>query len=347
MTNSPAVSREVGSYILRRRAGEELTADEAAAVRAHWEDVNWRRTISTRIIVKPGGMQIQHNRRGLGGLGVDQEEYTGPVEDAPPVDPLENKSMRGRIKGFSRKSRHRLRNRVAGIPMGRFAADGKRCKRARMFWASPSYHRQWPRMCPVLDGGAAGRVLKGQLDAFWKRFRRAVRCGCGVLWVKAEQEKRAKSTGNHVPHWHLLIVLQEERSVRVVKRLVTDIWCSVSGDNSALHRRYGALCVPVHKGGGTGKLRSYMLQYVSGQGGASDQLVIGRRWGSIGELPDETIGELWLEPEEWEALLSKMKVQFRENAYLQGYERSYSGFISGEGCDVAELIGSSMRMILA
>jgi hypothetical protein len=269
------------------------------------QEAERRRTLGVEIRVKPGGVRICRKVRGGGSSGGGR---------------------RGPIRGMSAKSRASLRLRTAGIAVDRYAAPSKRSKEGHAFFSSLTYHEEFPESGPE------------QYEHLKELDRRVTRQygPSGTLWVKAPQKRG-------VPHWHELRVFERKVNKRELREFMKRVWNEIAGYGSHHHKHRGADVQLVNVSGGSGRLRSYLLQYMNGQskselmGGRfeADQFEWGRRWGVLGKLPDETLGLFWVEDlDAWTTMLEDLKEKMAGNHYAQRFECLWSGFLSGEGVDL-------------
>jgi hypothetical protein len=272
------------------------------------QEAERRRTLGYEVRVKPGGVRICRRVRGGRSSGGGR---------------------RGPIRGMSAKSRASLRERMAGVSIDACAAPSKRSTEGQSFFLTLTYHHEWPE---------SGPAQYEQLKELYRRVRRA-HGESGWLWVKAPQKRGA-------PHYHVIIVLEKAANKRTVRNQIERAWHEIAGYGSHHHKRRGADVQLVHVNGGSGRLRSYLLQYMNGQdrselqGGLfeADKHEWGRRWGCLGDLPDETVGLFWIEDvSTWSEILGELKGKLPGNVYAERFECLWSGFLSGEGMAVVRI----------
>jgi hypothetical protein len=262
-------------------------------------------TIGIEVRVMPGGMKVKRWRDG-------------------PLDMPSGGGGRGRIRGFSQRSRATLRERAAGVAISESAAPSKRSIVGSAYFLTLTYHQEFP------SGGSAQYA---HLKEFWRRMTRTFGAA-GGLWVKAAQARG-------VPHWHLLVIFEGETRKRPLRKFTARIWNQIAGAGSRQHMRFGSDVRIVDRAGGSGPLRSYLLQYMTSQSGVADTHEWGRRWGVLGSLNLQTLGVFWFHTiSEWGAVLEKLRPVFSGNPYAGRFEAHWSGFLSGEGLHIAQNIAS-------
>lgn len=173
-------------------------------------------------------------------------------------------SKRGKVTGFSRRSRKRMIDTIAKI----------RPKGSILFLTLT-----YPDNFPVGDP----ERWRSDREAIRKRILR--RCdGWGFIWRTEIKERQsgALNEGKDAPHWHLIAFApyqDDARAQAFMQALLTEHWHDIAGANDENHKEHGA-DVRIVRG------RRGAYYYVSKYVAKCDQEEheIGRRWGVFGAL---------------------------------------------------------------
>lgn len=173
------------------------------------------------------------------------------VRCGPAVRPVSkiSRAPRGKVRGFSERSRKRLRNKL-----GRYSRD----ELAKSLFVTLTYPASYP----------SPEVCKAQFQAFCKRLLRAFPAA-GICWKEELQRRGA-------PHFHLLVM-----GVPFIKhQTVARWWYEIVGSGDPRHLAAGTQVKRVKS---YAQARSYTEKYlgkVEQNAGEGEQL--GRVWGFKG-----------------------------------------------------------------
>ena len=131
------------------------------------------------------------------------------------------------------------------------------------------------------------QFFKKDLESFRRRLERAFPSMRAVWRLELEKRKSGTYKGEYMPHFHLLIWLNEKDKARVMDASLTDDryhlpswWHKITGCVSKDHlERYGCHITEV-------KSRRHAYHYVSKYVSKSseDNIPVGRRWGRFGSV---------------------------------------------------------------
>jgi len=178
-----------------------------------------------------------------------------------------NTALRGKVRGFSRKSRKRMIDTIAKVrPKG------------SILFLTLTYPDDFP-------AGDADR---------WRRDREAIRKRImrrlpewGFIWRTEVKERLSGelNQGENAPHWHLLAFApyqDDARAARHMSELLKRHWHDIAGADDVNHIEHGADVRIVR---GRRGAYYYVSKYVAKCD--EEEHEIGRRWGKFGDL-DET-----------------------------------------------------------
>lgn len=162
---------------------------------------------------------------------------------------------RGKIKGFSRKSRNRLRIQIFSL------------KIAPLHFQTLTYPKEWP-----VDSTEWKRHLDNMEKAIKRQFP-----GSWFYW-KLEPQKRG------APHFHLLGTINLNGwSISSYRTWLSETWFRIVGSNDILHLRAGTQCKKIK--GTTRQLNYYVTKYLGKEVELIDWESPGRFWGKSGDVP--------------------------------------------------------------
>lgn len=186
---------------------------------------------------------------------------------APPLDAEPERRpvvCRGEVKGFSRKSANRLREKIAQV-------DQSAC--GDVFFTTLTYPAQF---------SADRQEWYAQLRAFVKRMRREFPEIIATVW-KLEPQKRL------APHFHLIVITDSivtDARAKHLQEFTAWAWYEVVGTNRREHLRAGTQVQRMKSWKGVGSYASkYLAKTVADN--LPDWWGTGRWWGVFGELPTD------------------------------------------------------------
>ena len=196
--------------------------------------------------------------------------------------PEGQQSKRGRITGFSRRSRRRL---IVSLAMARNVSGGYFCTLTFPDSVVAAFHE------PSDWGEYAHRCL----DIFLKRLMRLFPHACGWWRLEFQTRKSGEFEGEDVPHFHLLIFgLPPDGDIRKLRRWWSDVWANVVGSGDEQHYKAGT---NVRKITSRRHAMNYVSKYAAKE--AVDIYAVGRRWGEFGDLDKSPSVEIDLSVDEW------------------------------------------------
>lgn len=217
-------------------------------------------------------------------------------------------AIRGEVKGLSRKSAKRLRERMCRIDWGKLVpADGKS---ERAFLLSITYPSQYP---------TSWREHKANLKAFIVRLRRRFDVQ-GLLWRLEHQRRSA-------PHYHVILVLGQSVDAGKLQRWCLRAWFEVCGTGDPWHLIHGADTRQLY--GKPGKLMRYLskvMRYISKSEDGGPAAGTGRCWGVWGELPEGETLVVSLTRERWVEFTRRLRRWGKGSRYVEGITASWRGF---------------------
>lgn len=257
-------------------------------------------------------------------------------------------SIRGKVVGFSRKSRKRLIELMAST---RFDGD--------MVFLTLTYPDEFP---------ASTETWLNHFEAFRRRLERMSR-RINVIWRKEPKERKSgQSQGKVAPHYHLILYIPPDFDKNTVLmpdgrcvvnnsdvRLNPDSrrqhnelsellegwalahWSEIVGSGDDRHSTHGAHCAPVRS-----KKHAYYYasKYLAKED--NDEFEIGRRWGTIGNFDTSAFVTTWLEKSEYiefRRLVSRLM-----KARGSRYWRRFSRMSPDVGCTVFGLGDATCRL---
>jgi len=230
-----------------------------------------------------------------------------------PQDPPLAPSVRGKVSGFSLKSRKRLMCKLAAVDWSAYAADGKRSDLGRGLFVTLTYPGDYPNN--------RGRI-KRDLECFHHRLKRAFPGFSSAVW-KVELQKRGAA------HFHVVIFFDESISARVFRSWARRAWFQVVGSGDRRHLRRGVDARAIYGQGQ--RLLAYLSKYlgkivVADDLGGAD---LGRIWGVWGKLPVRVIGSVIVHTRgAWVELMRRLRRWGRGSRYMESLTVNWSGFLA-------------------
>lgn len=169
-----------------------------------------------------------------------------PKKAAPAV----KDHKRGVVKGFSKRSRVRMRQKIAML---------RRSENPKLI--TLTYPSEYP----------AARASKRDLDVFEKRFRRRF-IKAGMVW-KLEPQKRG------APHFHIMVWGVNKIPLEFLRLWVSKAWYDVVGSGDERHLKAGTRVEDIRSRHGA---MAYVAKYLGKEVDAADWHEPGRFWGVIG-----------------------------------------------------------------
>lgn len=207
------------------------------------------------------------------------DERAGMLLDAPPV-------KRGKVVGFSRRSRKRLLEAVAmarGLERGYFLTLTLPDSIVTALGA---------------DSVALAHEIK-RFERMWrKRLLRAFPKAFGWWRMEFQDRKSGPHLGVVVPHIHLLLFGPIKVKMKVFRRWLSLSWYQVVRSRDAKHERAGTNVTRLHD-------RRHAVNYTAKYQAkvSDDELDAGRRWGQFGGIDNRPVDSLDITLDEW----AKMK----------------------------------------
>jgi len=233
-----------------------------------------------------------------GGVIAKRTCYSSPGE---PV-------IRGEVKGLSRKSAKRLREKLVRIDWGALVPPEGKSERA--FLVTVTYPKEFPE---------EWREHKAHFKSLVMRLRRQFG-DVALLW-RLEHQKRT------APHYHVILVLPDNIDKRRLKRWLLRSWFEVVGSADPWHLRRGVDVQALY--GKPGALMRYLskaLKYLGKQDGGSVRNT-GRCWGVWGELPEGDTLVVTLTWERWCQFTRRLRRWGKGSRYVEGITASWRGFL--------------------
>lgn len=214
-------------------------------------------------------------------------------------------SVRGKIKGFSKKSRNRMLRRLMKLKWDEIKS-GKHSEMVNGVFVTLTYPS---------DYSQNWEVWKAHLRALRERIRREFGDLPG-LWKLEFQERGA-------PHFHVLLYFPEGISISWIRPWFSRNWFEVVGSGDPKHLKAGTNVGRVH--GKAGKLMRYLSKYL-----AKAQAVerpTGRIWGVWGDLPAGAVYTLRIDYVEF---LRRVRKWGKNSPYLKNISQPYGVLIFGD-----------------
>jgi hypothetical protein len=223
-------------------------------------------------------------------LKVSADSHQAQVPGFPSPDARSPK--RGKVKGFSKKSRRRMMLALAEI---RGQGD--------IQFATLTYPRAFP---------ASWSTYKGHLHALLKRITR-LDPGAGYVW-KLEFQKRG------APHFHLILFnFMPHKTLKMRRQWLAWTWYHVVASGDMRHLGAGTQLDPCRN---RRHLSSYLTKYVTKDEDQNARSENGRVWGRGGALNVEPYLELELTWQQFVELKRLCRAWLRANRGASG--RSYA-----------------------
>jgi hypothetical protein len=225
-------------------------------------------------------------------------------------------SRRGEIKGFSVKSRRRLREKLIAIDWQQIIPPEGQSETG--FFLTLTYPRQYPD---------DWQEWKKHLRAFIRRVER--RCDVQAIVWKLEMQKR------FAPHFHIILILRTPVRKRWLQKWVSLAWYEVVASEDVRHLRAGTNVRPLY--GKAGKLLRYLSKYFSKPWQA--QQGTGRVWGVIGDLPIGDVLTVTLTWRRWVNFSRRIRRWGRRSPYVASIDGNTSGFlVYGDRAQLTQLL---------
>jgi hypothetical protein len=226
----------------------------------------------------------------------------GRKPQASSIPPTSN--GRGVIKGFSFKSRRRLREKLIAIDWGQIIPPEGQSKTG--YFLTLTYPRQFPD---------DWQDWKRDLRAFIRRVER--RFDLQALLWKLEIQRR------EAPHFHIVLILRSPVDKRILREWVSLNWFQVVASDDVKHLRAGTNVRPLY--GKAGKLLRYLSKYFSKPWQAAKET--GRVWGIIGDLPIGDVLTVTLSWRRWCQFARRVRRWGKKSRYLARIDGNTSGFL--------------------
>lgn len=224
---------------------------------------------------------------------------------------------RGPIKGFSRRSKRRLMEKLIGVGWESIVEGvGKRSVSARGVFLSVTYPGEY---------SADRQDWKRDLEVLRKRMERRWPLAFG-LWKEEFQERGA-------PHFHIPMVFEEVVDLPEFRQWVSRAWYEIVGSGDPKHLAAGTNVRPLY--GPVQRLLRYLIKYL-GKLVESD-VETGRIWGKWGKVPCEVLATVTLRWAGWVELQRRVRKWGKKSGYLRRL-RSESFILLGEGIMLAGLL---------
>lgn len=167
-----------------------------------------------------------------------------------------NPGVRGEIKTMSRSSRRRLMYMLATVK-----------RRVLPIFVTLTYPGKF-------EGDV--KSVKRDLDTWGKRL---TRLGAAAVWrIEYKTRKTGDSTGELVPHFHLLLWLPDGWTMKEFQAWCSKSWWEVVGSGSEDHLSAGTSCEPLRSWRG---VMYYASKYISKVDESVLPSGVGRMWGVI------------------------------------------------------------------
>lgn len=224
---------------------------------------------------------------------------------------------RGPIKGFSRRSKRRLMEKLIGVEWEAIVQGvGKRSMGARGVFLSVTYPEEY---------SANWGDWKRDLEVLRKRLSRTWPVSFGI-WKEEFQERGA-------PHFHILMVFEEVVDLPEFRQWVSRAWYEVVSSGDPKHLAAGTNVRPLY--GPVQRLLRYLIKYL-GKLVESDGET-GRIWGHWGEPPCNVLMTITLGRASWVEFQRRVRRWGKKSKYLRRL-RSESFILLGEGVVLAGLM---------
>jgi len=221
------------------------------------------------------------------------------------------RTERGKIRGFSPRSRFRLFKTLAKVRESRTACS---------LFFTLTYHYGHNR---------SGSNCKGDLHHYLTRIRQ-YDSGIQYIWRLELQKRRA-------PHYHLIVFPSDYINKVGMEKYVIEcsrIWHDIADPNSTAHERYGfrSETISSYK-----KACAYLAKYIAKADEYSNKTEIGRHWGTSQSMPYDCIEHYSLDRTQTRAIIERLrqylieigKEQYASDIYFNA-KRDQTVFIDHE-----------------
>ena len=206
----------------------------------------------------------------------------------PGIKPVGKRGAnRGRVQGFSRKSRLNMMRTVSRLDSAR-----------KPLFFTLTYPDEFENN---LDGHEIKEV---HLKKFWKRLIYHSLEVSAIWKLEYKERKSGKHVGKLYPHFHLLVWGLYDVDIEIIREFVRNAWWEVCGELSRQHYDAGTRVERLRSYRGT---MSYIAKYMGKMEG--NNLKVGRWWGIMGRgnLPlAEVIVIDFLRKEDYERVIDFM-----------------------------------------
>lgn len=172
-------------------------------------------------------------------------------------------SVRGKVRGFSRKSRKRMIEMMAAQRHG-----------------TPQSFLTLTYPDEIFPFGRPG-LWKRNLEAFRRRFEREYPEKRAIWRLETEKRKSGRFLGAVAPHFHMLVWDVDSDELATWAR---QAWWEIVGSQLNKHKEHGTHCAPIRS---RKHAYWYVSKYVAKVESTDDDILnseVGRRWGRIGQF---------------------------------------------------------------
>ena len=233
-----------------------------------------------------------------------------PVGTTPP-------GWRGAIRGFSRRSKRRLMEKLIGVDWEPLLEGvGKRSSEVKAVLLTLTYPSAF---------SASWEDWKRDLEVLRKRIKRNWPIDFAI-WKEEFQERGA-------PHFHILIVFRGVVNLAAFRQWVSLAWYEIVGSEDPKHLAAGTNVRAMY--GPVQRLLRYLMKYLAKV--VESPEATGRIWGVWGKIPYEVIARFNLRGRSCVQLGRRVRKWGKKSRYLRRLRRPRF-LIFGDGAALAALM---------
>lgn len=222
-------------------------------------------------------------------------------------------AVRGKIKGFSKKSKNRLMRKMMKMDWQDISQSKNSLMVQSVFitLTYPSdYSQDW-------------QDWKSHLRSFGERFRRQYGDLNG-LWKLEFQERGA-------PHFHVMMILPAKTNLHFLRVWISRNWFEVVGSGDEKHLKAGTNTRAIY--GSAQKLMNYLSKYMGKT--FSQKTETGRVWGVWGDLPEAPVIVVNFDFVEF---LRRIRKWGKKSPYLKNLAHSDGALIYADQIQIIKLL---------
>jgi hypothetical protein len=206
--------------------------------------------------------------------------------------------IRGDVVGFSPQSQTNLTKKLMAIQWDNIAAASENAESGRAIFLGLTFHDKllnsqwlWNGGVPYIAQDFDPAQVKKCLETFHKAARRFANFR-GMIWkMEIEDRKSGDRRGELLPHFHCLVLFNQEQQIDQFKTWAVETWSRICGINrlepeeAENFKEHGTDTRIVYGKGG--RLLNYLVKYL-GKTFKHDDMKAGRIWGICAGIDPET-----------------------------------------------------------